>query len=304
MGFFLWYWTKGIKGYFTIWNNFFLIFWNFFSVKHLFSTLFSAWKKDLTPKDWIGLHPILEAQRFAVNIIFRFFGAIVRFVVASFGILVVFGILVAGFLFMIVWGLAPVIFVFSIIGMTLGGKLYGFALLAIVLFLIVTMLTYLEDKKRPYHELPIEKLPKFPWFKRVAQRFGIVPGDLTAGILSDKEKLVDFLKKYDVSIDEFNLILKWEMDLQVAKEKENKFWLVENLRKSVPLGKGWEYGYTVTIDRHALELSNYDPTEYRLVLPIGYDQEIEMSKLVLAKEEQNNFFNGRSGVANSANLSW
>ncbi|MBT3355888.1 AAA domain-containing protein [bacterium] len=301
MGFFLWYWTKGIKGYFVVWNNFLSHFWKFFSVKHLFATLFSAWRKDLTPKDWIGLHPILEAQRFVVNLIFRFFGAIVRFIVASFGILVVSVVFIIGFLFMIVWGLAPVVLIFSIIGITLGERLYGFSLFAIILFFIAAMLMYLEDKKIPYSELPVEKMPRFAWFKRIAQRIGMAPSELTAGLLADKEKLTDVLKKYDVSIDEFNLILKWEMDLQVAKEKEGKFWLMENLRKSVPIGKGWEYGYTVTIDRHALELSSYDPTEYRLVLPIGYDEEIEMSKLVLAKEEQNNvLLMGDSGVGKKA----
>jgi ATP-dependent Clp protease ATP-binding subunit ClpC len=278
-----------------------LHFLNFFSVKHLFATLFSPWHKDLAPKNWIGLHPILETQRFLVNIIFRFFGAIVRFFIASFGILMIIITFIVGLFFLLLWVLAPALLILSIIGVTLGDNLYNISSLAISLFLIGTMLAYLENKKVPYTAMPRERLLKFPWFKRVIQRVGASQGEFTAEIFSDENKLKEFLKTYDMSSDEFEFILNWEMELQTTKEKARKFWLRENLRKSTPIGRGWEYGYTTTIDRHALELSKYDPTEYRLVLPIGYDEEIEMAKLILMKAEQNNvLLMGEAGVGKTA----
>lgn len=301
MGFLLWYWTKGIKGYFVVWNNFLSHFWTMFSVQHLFATLFSAWRKDLVPKDWVGLHPFLEIQKFIVNIFFRFFGAIVRFSVASMGIIATAITFVVGLVFLVIWILTPLIIAFAIVGVVLGHKIYGALLIVEIFFLIGAMLAYLEDKKVSYNELPIEKLVKFPWFKRVAQRIGVAPRDLSAGVLADKDKLEKLLKDQDMSLEEFKIVLDWEIKLQTAKEKNSKFWLRENLRKTTPIGKGWEYGYTVTIDRHALELSIYDPTEYRLVLPIGYDEEIEMAKLVLNKEEQNNvLLMGDAGVGKKA----
>ncbi len=301
MGFLIWYWTGGIKKYFSNWNNFLYHFLTIFSVRHLFATLFSPWRKDLSPKNWIGLHPILEAQRVVVNIILRFFGAMVRFFVASFGVVMTTITFIVGLFFLIVWILAPILLTISIIGVALGEQKYMAGLLVVGLFLIGTMLAYLESKKVPYSNMPIEKLLKFTWFKRVIQRIGAKTGELTSEILADKKKLADFLKTYDMTLDEFGIILKWEMSLQTAKENSRKFWLRENLRKSVPIGKGWEYGYTVTIDRHAVELSAYDPTEYRLVLPIGYDEEIEMAKLILMKGEQNNvLLMGESGVGKKA----
>lgn len=301
MGFFIWYWTRGIKGYFVVWNNFLSHFWNFFNVKHLFATLFSAWRKDLTSKTWIGFHPLLVAQKFMVNSIFRFFGALVRFTVASFGILVTLVAFVGGFVILLLWILAPIVLVLSIFGMMIGEKLYGMTLLVTIIFFIGAMMAYLEDKKIAYNELPIEKLLKFPWFKRVLLRIGTTSKELTREVLRDKESLSNLLKGHDMSLEEFDLILKWEMTLQIEKERAGKFWLRENLRKSSPLGKGWEYGYTVTIDRHAMELSSFDPTEYRYVLPIGYDEEIEMAKLVLSKDEQNNvLLMGESGIGKKA----
>lgn len=301
MGFFLWYWTGGVKGYFVIWNNFLSHFWTLFNVKHLFATLFSAWRKDLTSKNWIGFHPLLAAQKFVVNAIFRFFGALVRFTVALFGILMTSIVFVGGFAFLLLWILAPLILALSIVGMIIGGKLYGIALLVTILFFIGAMMAYLEDKKVQYSKLPIEKLSKFPWFKRVIQRIGTTSKELTPEVLADEEALTALLKTYDMSLEEFILVSKWEMELQTEKDRDGKFWLRENLRKSAPIGKGWEYGYTITIDRHAMELSSFDPTEYRLVLPIGYDEEIEMSKLVLSKDEQNNvLLMGDSGVGKKA----
>ncbi len=301
MGFLIWYWTGGIKNYFVIWNNFLSHFLIIFSVRHLFVTLFSPWRKDLTSKSWIGLHPLLEAQKVVLNTIFRFFGAIVRFFVASFGVVMMAFTFVFGLFFIIVWVLAPMLFVLSVIGVTLGEGKYTISTVAFGLFLVGTMLAYLESVRVPYNKMPIEKLLKFPWFRRVIQRIGTTPKELTAEVLANKDKLTALLKTYDMSVDEFELILKWEMDLQIAKERSKKFWLRENLRRSVPIGKGWEYGYTITLDRHSLELSNYDPTEYRLVLPIGYDEEIEMAKLVLMKEEQNNvLLMGESGVGKKA----
>ncbi len=301
MGFLLWYWTGGVKGYFDIWGDFLKHFWTIFSVQHLFATLFSPWKKDLMPKDWIGFHPLLATQRIVVNAIFRCFGAVVRFVVAMIGVVITGSIFAIGLIFFVVWVFSPIIFILSIIGMVLGTNLYGVVLLLEIFFFIGAMLAYLEHKKVPYHEISLNKLPKFAWFKRVAQRIGINPKNLNSSVLADKILLAKLLKEHDMSLEEFDLILKWEIDLQLAKERSKKFWLRENLRKTTPMGKGWEYGYTVIIDRHAMELSNYDPTEYNLVLPIGYDEEIEMAKLVLTKNEQNNvLLMGDAGVGKKA----
>ncbi len=82
-----------------------------------------------------------------------------------------------------------------------------------------------------------------------------------------------------------NLI--WLMEKSEEKiEKSKRFWEYENLAKIGTLAKAWTSGYTVTLDKFSVDITE----GIRKALPeiIGHQKEIELLERVLARREINN----------------
>jgi len=288
MSFFIWYFTEGLKGFLKIWRNFVYFFFHFFSVWNLYSTLFAAWHKDLSPHDWRGFRPIKSAETFLVNLFLRFFGAIVRFCVATTGVVLVaaasfFGLLVLG-----VWIFFPFLLMMSFFDLIGGDTAALSYLVLLMVFAVVIFKGYLESKKIPYEKMSMKELSKTPVFDRVVARIDVSKEQIPDQMLGDFEQFKKFLKEHDISAPEFDMILRWEISFQNKKDLNRKFWRKKYLERFNPIGKHWKYGYTVTLDSHATEISKFDPTDYRYVQLIGYKEELEMAQLIMKREGQNN----------------
>ncbi len=288
MNFFTWYFTKGLKDYFTIWKNFIRFFLRFFSIWPLLSTLFAAWHKDLTPHDWLGIRPIKSAEVFAVNLILRFFGAVVRLAVVTVGIMLVILTVFFGAAILIVWILYPFVLAFSIFNLMLGDTIALSYLVLLLIFFTVALKAFFDSERTSYEQMTIEELYTCPLFDRVLARIDAVKSDVDKKLLGNFEEFRKFLKSYNITPAEFDIILQWEINFQKKKDMECKFWRKKYLDRFTPIGKHWKYGYAVTLDSYAVDLTRFDPTEYRYVQLIGYKEELNMAKLVLKRENQNN----------------
>lgn len=288
MNFFIWYFTDGLKGLFMIWKNFVYFFFHYFSVWPLYSTLFAAWHKDLSPHDWRGFRPLKSAETFIVNLFLRFFGAIVRFCVATTGLVLVAFSFLFGLGILCVWIFFPFLIVMALFDLINGDTLALSYVVLLLLFAVVIMKAYLDSRKTPYELMSMKELSKTKIFERIIARIDVDKNEVTDEMLDDFEKFKLFLKKHDISASEFDTIMQWEINFQNRKELELKFWRKKYLDRFIPIGKHWKYGYTVALDTHAVEISKFDPTEYRYVSLIGYKEELEMVKLIMKRGEQNN----------------
>lgn len=79
----------------------------------------------------------------------------------------------------------------------------------------------------------------------------------------------------------------WLEDLEKRIEERKKFWEWKNLIKIGSIGKEWAAGYTITLDKFSIDLSE---VVKRQGFPeiIGHQKEISQMERILSRREQNN----------------
>jgi ATP-dependent Clp protease ATP-binding subunit ClpC len=91
----------------------------------------------------------------------------------------------------------------------------------------------------------------------------------------------------DIKTEDIENLTWWLEDLEKRIKARQRFWEWENLLKKGSLAKEWAAGYTLTLDRFSIDLSN---TVKRAGFPemIGHQEEIEAMERILARREANN----------------
>lgn len=306
--FIIWHYSDGVKKFFSIWLNFIKFFWRHFSVGPLFATLFSPWKRDVTKVLERGFHPILWLQNLVMNSLSRVMGSIVKAVVIIFALFLEVLTILFGLLLFPVWILFPLFIIIGISGIfsfllkLYSGSIDPDGLLWITIFLTSTsffIFSFLSFRNGniDYRSMSLQDLASLRWFRRVWDRIGINFEEVDLRMFEDKNLFNEFLVKADISGDEFGKIIMWEMENQMEKERKKRFWLKENLLAKRPIGKNWAFAYTVNLDRYAIDLSEFDPTQYRKAKLIGKEKDLEELKLLLSRPSQNNLILvGETGV--------
>lgn len=285
--FFIWYYNQGIHELLEIWKNFLLFFWRYFSIWELIKTLFSPWRKDVSMKTWRGFNPQKMVELFIANIFSRIIGAIVRIFVILSGLVFFLVTVFFGLFIVVIWIMIPFVVSFLLIK-TFQGEISSIVSGGIFLgWLAVAVGAYLLDRASFLFTLGFEGFYGHIISQRLAARFGIEGGKFPAGIMENMEAMKGFLKEQNITLDEFQQILKWEFQAEENKINKNKFWRWENLKKISPLGNQWRYGYTVHLDKYATDLSVEDYSEYRNAALVGREDELEVLKLVLQRPDQN-----------------
>lgn len=65
----------------------------------------------------------------------------------------------------------------------------------------------------------------------------------------------EMLFNQELSIEDFDAVAHWSDRIQSNRESRRRFWTREYLFAVKPLGREWAYGYTPTIDRFAIDLT-------------------------------------------------
>jgi ATP-dependent Clp protease ATP-binding subunit ClpA len=293
MSYFFWHYAKGLVSVFSAWLNIFRAFLHIFGVGELLMTLVSPWKRDVTPKTWIGFQPLATVNRLLMNAFSRMMGAIVRSIVIAVGVVVLGITVVVGAAFVIVWFLSVPVFLFLLFQLSARGDLWRAEQITLLVSGIGTALSLLSYVSRlPTSFLPENRddLFRMAYFPRVLGRLGIRKKDFRSADWGGDDAFAKRLSELNISAETFDDIVAYEAAAAERRVRRSKPFLWENLRKSVPISRGWKYGYTVKLDRYCTDLSKSDFSEYSRLHLFGREDEFRVTTLVMARPQQNSVF--------------
>lgn len=115
----------------------------------------------------------------------------------------------------------------------------------------------------------------------------IGPADLFFGLVALEPNLKNYFYLQDIEpIDIFNVSYWLETESDHLKFRR-RFWRLENLLRLPGLAKDWAYGYTITLDRFAYDLTEAPlvEEEFRVLV---HQKEIEQVEQILARAAENN----------------
>lgn len=286
-----WYFLKGPRVLFSAWENILhYLVWRF-NFKELSGTLLSPWKRDISPKDWIGLQIGRTLNRMLMNVFSRIMGFFVRIGVLVVGAVVLSIATIIGLLSFPGWFLGIPAFVWLSSALLLHGRLGTFESVVVlvsasaILFPLFVVLFRGKEISFPRNRA---ELFDVEWFSRISARLGVRPGSFVKEEWSSDESLAKRLAELNVSHETFDEIVAYETLAAELRAKEKQPFLWENLRKAVPFGRGWQYGFTVHLDRYGIDLSKGDDSEYSKSHLFGRDDEFRLTTLVMRRPQQNN----------------
>jgi hypothetical protein len=155
------------------------------------------------------------------------------------------------------------------------------------MWILVGFILFLKQKKQPYSLMPIKRLHKFRWFDRVLARIGILRGDVDTSVYYDEAAFFALLEKTQVTHEDFEEALSWEMQEQITREDRQRFWTKKYLRNIPPLARQWKYAYTVHVDRFAYDMVRASNSVVNTQTICAHATEFEKLMLTLQRPSQN-----------------
>jgi len=299
--FFFWYYEKGLSEFLEIWKNFLKFVWQHFSIFELLATFFSPWKRDVAIKDWRGWNPEKSLVLLIGNIFSRIIGVLVRSIVITSGMAIWSLVFIIGIVLLIFWLIFPIILVLVLLGAFSNNFIFYPQLLGLTMFFLTGIIcVYYVDLKIPYSEMTLTQIYRKKFFERICNRLGITKKVISRNILKSLQTLEIFLKEKNLTLEDFNYIVKWEAGILDQRRSQRFFWRWENLIKIPRIGAQWKYAYTVKLDNYVSDLSMSDSSEYADDELIGREDEIDLVNLILQRPDQNcALIVGASGVGKS-----
>lgn len=285
--FFLWYYTKGLQAAFFLYGNLLRFMEHRFHTRRLLLTLFSPWKRDISFKDWRGFSPLKSLTRLFQNLIARFMGMIVRSVVIVFGIFAILTSFVFGGGFILLYIAAPFSLVSGILLFMATPLLGALLFMSGVIGGVMGFVGYLLRYQAESETYDIVLLRKRRWFPRLLARLGVDKQNLNSDDLESTENFLRFLGTLGIDEKLYQETVKMESEMAKRRDIKHRFWIWENLRKSIPVGRGWNYAYTPHLDRFCIDLSQRDSTEYAHLDLVGRKEEFKIASVVLGRPVEN-----------------
>jgi len=294
--FFHWYCNEGIYNLLEIWRNYMLFSWRYFSIKELFVTWFFPWHRDVVFANWRGFNPLRFFETLLENLISRLMGTLVRTFVILSGLVVFMLTFLIGIATTLIWISFPIIFIVVLV-LSFRGGINPLGISGLLLWIIFVTIWYLDGTRISLSNMSLEQFKRHLIFERICGRLGISRKDFPIEILENQDMLADFLKARNISIEEYIQIGEWEIERMQKKIDDAKFWDWQQLKKMIPIGMQWRFGFTVNLDRYASNLSENDFSEYSDAKLIGRDGEWEILRLILTRPDQNcAFVIGNAGI--------
>lgn len=293
-----WYVGEGLQEILAIWKRFIVFIPRLFSFGLLLHTLFAPWHRDVSLKNWRGVNPLRSAERILWNLFSRIIGVIVRLCVILCGVFLWICAIIFGGIVVFLYICAPGVLVLSFV-LFFTSYLYG--AIAVFVCTVVIMLfgyrIYQISGHVPYKQMDILEISQEKWFYRVYERVGVSVEDIKQNTFQDLGVLEAFLTEKDVTIEEFEKIIAWEAEKQMEREENARFFSLRKFLQKRPIGLNWHFGYTVNLDQYAQDFTRYDNSQYAHSPFHGFDQEMELLEIVLARPNENNIMiTGQSGI--------
>ncbi len=284
-----WYIGAGLREFFAIWKRFIVFIPRYYSVGLLFRTLFSPWHRDISPKTWRGFSPIRSLKKFLWNFISRIIGAVVRLVVVFFALFVWLLVIFGGTIIIAVYVFAPLFIIISIPIFFTQHWLVGVSVCVVTCIVVLfAYITYRIIGHKPYNQMDIMELHQQKWFYRVYERIGVSKEEIPQNVLHDFDAFKKFLREQDITIEEFEKIISWELEKQKEREVDAQPFSVEKFLEKRPIGLNWHFGYTTQLDKYAQDITRFDTGDDVYTQFYGFVQEMHLAEVVLARTNENN----------------
>jgi ATP-dependent Clp protease ATP-binding subunit ClpC len=293
-----WYYSTGLREWFIIWRRFVRFIPKYFSMALLFKTLFSPWHRDISPKTWRGFDPIKSTEKIFGNVFSRIMGAIVRFSVIIFTLGVWLFAIVGGAFIIAIYIFAPIFFISAFIILFTNQWLVGLSLIVVILVIIFnTFVIYKVSAHKSYNQMDIMELNQQNWFYRVYERIGVTKENIPEDVLHDFEVFKQFLRKKDITIEEFEKIIAWEIEKQQEREINAQPFALKKFLQKRPVGLNWHFGYTTELDKYVQDLTRLDTSREIYAQFYGFAQEMKLVDVVLARSGENSvILTGEAGI--------
>ena len=110
--------------------------------------------------------------------------------------------------------------------------------------------------------------------------------DILIALSRENSFFKKILLEKDLKTEDIENLSYWIEDLEKKLNQMKKFWEYENLLKIGTLAKEWTAGYTITLDRYAISLTD----EIKKTMPeiIGHESELKSVERILSRREINN----------------
>ncbi len=83
-------------------------------------------------------------------------------------------------------------------------------------------------------------------------------------------------------------VISWDDFITYEAEWKRKFWKLENLLKKPGIGKQWATGYTVNVDKYAIDVTKLIKKKDLPLHVVGRKKEIERMERILSRRGENN----------------
>ncbi|MEK9173833.1 MAG: AAA family ATPase, partial [Patescibacteria group bacterium] len=260
--FFGWYYLTGARDAFSVWFNLTKAWWLKGNILDLAATLFSPWHRDVSSRNWVGLHPVLSLQRLTMNVLSRFMGSIVRFLtICVFFVSLIF-FFIGGLFAVFSFFLAPVMLGLSVILFLAESSLVGIAFVSGILGMTLAIYGYLHRTKPVVIDDDILSFRSGTIFDAVAGRLGCDAQAREELQHLTSDTLGAWLHTHDLEEKDVRMAVAIEKYFFEKQQLASHFWSWSELAKWSRIGKSWKYGYTIHLDRYSTDLSESDYSEY------------------------------------------
>ena len=111
-------------------------------------------------------------------------------------------------------------------------------------------------------------------------------GDALIALTKHSSVFREILMDYNFRAEDIENLVWWMEDIENEINRRREFWKYENLAKRGTLAKEWAFGYTVTLDKYSVDLT--DIVRKNLPKTIGHKEEIGMMERILSRRRINN----------------
>lgn len=284
-----WHYLYAPKRLPFIWRNFLTFIIHFFSIKELFLHFFAPWKR-LTMKKGRGFNLKDFLDTLSYNFVSRLIGAFARSVLIIIGLTAA---VVSVCLFPLIWLLwffLPGLFYPLFVSLKKEEKIPKrfqkagrISAKDVLKEFLITSLGKFFQKRLSIDLFPLTTINSFDILES-SEVFSSW-STLITFLAENWPPLTQSLKENFLDKKDIQRVINWFEELEKEKDRKTRFWSLNSLLGTRPLGRDLTYGYTINLDKFATDLSTPLPYSHHLV---GRQKEARMIEQVLSRSSQDN----------------
>lgn len=107
--------------------------------------------------------------------------------------------------------------------------------------------------------------------------------DLLVALLELEPKFEKILFDFEAKEEDLMQVLYWQRRLELEHERARKFWLEQNLLNTKGIGKDWSGGFSVNLDKHALDLTESEKIHRAPLHLYGRRNQVDLLERMLVR---------------------